>query len=184
MWTISVIFYLYLDGNIYRIDVAKKSDDIIASGIAFDETASSASGKMGAFIAQGAIGAGSNDEMSSMADTITMIDMSDGTITELKADPGYKIRLLGFIGEDLISGQLKITDKTITPLGMPFIPHVVHKDHRRRRHGKKGVLGARVLYLRCGDRRIDHIYRPDGKKCGRQLHGDRGQPDNEQHRGE
>ena len=45
-------FYLYLDGNIYRIDVAKKSDDIIASGIAFDETASSASGKMGAFIAQ------------------------------------------------------------------------------------------------------------------------------------
>ena len=115
-------FYLYLDGNIYRIDVAKKSDDIIASGIAFDETASSASGKMGAFIAQDAIGAGSNDEMSSMADTITMIDMSDGTITDLKADPGYKIRLLGFIGEDLISGQLKITDKTITPLGMPFIP--------------------------------------------------------------
>ena len=115
-------FYLYLDGNIYRIDVGRKSDDVIASGIAFDDTASSASGKMGAFIAKNIIGAGSDDEMNSMADVITMIDMSDGTITDLKADPGYKIRLLGFIGEDLISGQMKITDKMVTPLGMPFTP--------------------------------------------------------------
>lgn len=115
-------FYLYLDGNVYRIDVARKSNDVIASGIAFDDTASSDSGKMGAFIARESIGAGSAEEMSSMADAITLIDMSDGAVTELKADPGYKIRLLGFIGEDLIAGQLKITDKTITPLGMPFTP--------------------------------------------------------------
>ncbi|MCR5774532.1 MAG: hypothetical protein K6G42_05560 [Lachnospiraceae bacterium] len=115
-------FYLYLDGDIYRIDVARKSADVIASGLAFDETASSSSGKIGAFIAKDAIGAGSSEEISSTADAITLIDMSDGTMTDVKADPGYKIRLLGFIGEDMISGQLKITDKTITSLGIPFTP--------------------------------------------------------------
>ncbi|MBR1523161.1 MAG: hypothetical protein IJ641_01770 [Lachnospiraceae bacterium] len=115
-------FYLYIDGSIYRINVAQKSVEIIASGVAFDETASSASGKIGAYIAGDEIGAGSSEDISSMADAITLIDMSDGRMTDVHSDPGCKIRLLGFIGEDMISGQLRIADKTITPLGMPFTP--------------------------------------------------------------
>ena len=114
--------YLYLDGDIYRIDVARKSADIIASGIYFDETASSASGEIGAFIAAKNVGAGSDDDISSSSDSITLLDMSDGHAVDINADPGYKIRLLGFIGEDLVYGQLKLTDKAITPLGMPFTP--------------------------------------------------------------
>ncbi|MBQ9360506.1 MAG: hypothetical protein IJT96_05670 [Lachnospiraceae bacterium] len=115
-------FYLYLDGTIYRINISRRSQDVIASGILFDEAVSSASGKIGAFISKESVGAGSDEDISSSADAITLLDMSDGSITEIKADSGFKIRILGFIGEDLISGQLRVTDKTVSPLGMPFTP--------------------------------------------------------------
>ena len=112
--------YLFLDGTVYRIDVLRKSPEIVAQGVAFDGTASSESGKIGAFIAADTVGAGSGD--SSSSDTITLIDMSDGSMTDIHADPGCKLKLLGFIGEDLISGQMRLTDKTITALGTPFVP--------------------------------------------------------------
>lgn len=115
-------FYLYLDGDIYRIDVTRKTAEIIASGLSFDETASSASGKIGAFMVKGDLGAGSNEEASSTTNSITLLNMADGSRREITPDPGYRITLLGFIGEDLISGQHRIDDNAVTPLGMPFTP--------------------------------------------------------------
>lgn len=115
-------FYLYLDGDIYKIDVTRKTADVIASGLAFDETASSASGKIGAFMDKGDLGAGSDKNTAEGSDSITLLDMSNGTMKEVQPDPGYSITLLGFIGEDMISGQYKATDNAVTPLGMPFSP--------------------------------------------------------------
>ncbi len=118
----SGIFYLYLDGQIYSIDVARKTATILASGVAFDETASSASSRIGAFVSRESVGAGSSDDSTEYADTIKLIDMSDGSTKEIKADPGHKIRLLGFIGEDLVSGQIDLNDKSVTPLGVTYTP--------------------------------------------------------------
>ncbi len=118
----SGIFYLYLDGRIYSVNVARKTANVIASDIAFDETASSASSRIGAFISRGNVGAGSDESRTEYADSITLIDMSTGATSGLKADPGCKIRLLGFIGEDMISGQIDLNDKVITPLGTAYTP--------------------------------------------------------------
>ena len=116
------IFYLYLDGRIYSVNIARKTATILASDIAFDETASSASSRIGAFISREAVGAGSSEDVTEYADTIKIVDMSDGTMKEVKADPGCKIRLLGFIGEDMISGQIDLNDKVTTPLGVAYTP--------------------------------------------------------------
>ncbi len=116
------IFYLYLDGDIYSINVARKTATILASGVAFDEAASSASSKIGAFVSRENVGAGSSEDASQYADTIKLLDMSDGSTREVKADPGCKISLLGFIGEDLVSGQTDPNDKAITPLGVAYTP--------------------------------------------------------------
>lgn len=118
----SGIFYLYLDGDIFSIDVARKTAKSIASGVAYDETASSASSRIGAFISRTNVGAGSAGDATEYADTITMIDMSGGSMTNVTADPGCKLRLLGFIGEDMIYGQIAPTDKVISPLGVAYTP--------------------------------------------------------------
>ncbi len=115
-------FYLYLDGGLYCINVDRKSVETIASGIAFDDVASSESGKIGAYVVGGLVGAGSETDSQAPKDTISLIDMSTGTYIPVKADPGYHLNLLGFIGEDLVFGQMMPTDTITSTIGVDFTP--------------------------------------------------------------
>ena len=115
-------FYLYIDGGVYLIDVARKSAELIASGIAFDEVASSGSGCISAYVANDEVGAGSDISIDDSASDITLLDMESGSSIDVEAPPGYSMRLLGFIGEDLVYGRMKATDNIISPLGVSFTP--------------------------------------------------------------
>jgi hypothetical protein len=115
-------FYLYIDGGVYLIDVGRKTAELIASGIAFDEVASSSSGRISAYVANDEVGAGSDMSNDDSTSDITLLNMESGSSTDIQAPPGCSIRLLGFIGEDLVYGLLNATDNIISPLGISFTP--------------------------------------------------------------
>ena len=115
-------FYLYIDGGVYRINVGRKSAEMLASGIAFDEVFSSGNGRIAAFIAEENVGAGSELDAGEPSNDITLLDMSDGSTRKIYSDPGYRLKLLGFIEEDLIYGRLKATDSITSSVGVSFTP--------------------------------------------------------------
>ncbi|MCR5747326.1 MAG: hypothetical protein K6G03_06420 [Lachnospiraceae bacterium] len=115
-------FYLYIDGGVYRINVGRKSSETIASGIAFDEVYSSDSGKIGAYIAEEVVGAGSEKDAGDSGNDITLLDMSDGSSHKISSDPGCRLNLLGFIGDDLVYGSSRATDSITSCIGVSFTP--------------------------------------------------------------
>ncbi len=115
-------FYLYLDGGLYCINVNSKTISALATGVAFDDVASSSSGKIGAYIDGAAVGAGSDSGAGIASGTLSLINMSTGVTTPIHADPGYQSELLGFIGEDLVFGQLSPADSITSTIGVSFTP--------------------------------------------------------------
>lgn len=98
-------FRLLVNGEVYGIDILERQVEKLISGLMQDCYASSASGRQFAWME----GKDPYD-----ADTITVMDMETLATREITVGKGKRLKLLGFMGEDLAYGiaDLKKIDTT------------------------------------------------------------------------
>lgn len=93
--------YLYIETNLYEIDLASASYKIVKDSIAPDCFVVSKSQASVAWM----------DEMSEYGSThITAMSLETGQTLQISAEEGQKIRALGFINEDLVCGVANDSD--------------------------------------------------------------------------
>lgn len=88
-------FYMVLDGNVYAINMETREAESVVSGLNVNCYAGSGSGKWFAWMKE-------NDLYAS--NTITLINLDTRETREITAPGGKKLRVLGFIEEDLVYG--------------------------------------------------------------------------------
>lgn len=94
-------FYMVLDGNVYGINMETRQVESIVSGLKVGCYTGSRSGKWFAWVKE-------NDLYNSS--TIQIIDLDTREMTEVASPGGQKLRVLGFIEEDLVYGLAKDGD--------------------------------------------------------------------------
>ena len=98
------MFYFYYDGNVYGVDTTSFELVTVAGNLENSEFAASQSGRY--IVYQDSSG----EEGPYESERISFVDLSDDKSLEL-TESGRKLRVLGFIGEDLIYG---LTDPNVT----------------------------------------------------------------------
>lgn len=98
------MFYFYYDGNVYGVDTTSFELVTVAGNLENSEFAASQSGRYIAYQDS------SGEEGPYESERISFVDLSDDKSLEL-TESGRKLRVLGFIGEDLIYG---LTDPNVT----------------------------------------------------------------------
>ena len=104
----SDIFYAMLDQNIYAIDLTNKTASLVVDNIGAGEYKISRSESIIAW----------QNNLSSLK----LMSLSDRVESEIKADPGDHIILLGFMGEDLVYGLCHTSDVGVDTIGNPLYP--------------------------------------------------------------
>ena len=100
------IFYAMLDQNIYAVDLITKSASLVVDNIGAGEYKISRSESIIAW----------QSDLSSLK----LMNLSNRAESEIKADPGDYIILLGFMGEDLIYGLCHTSDVGVDTIGNPL----------------------------------------------------------------
>ncbi|WP_051154983.1 hypothetical protein [Butyrivibrio sp. NC2007] len=100
------IFYVMLDQNIYAIDLLGKSASLVAQNIGAGEYKISRSESTIAW--------------QSDLKSLKLMNLSNRVESEIKADPGDHIILLGFMGEDLVYGLCHASDVGVDTMGNPL----------------------------------------------------------------
>src|SRR5699024_10488065 len=88
-------FFILVDGSIYAINLETRQTEILSSGIAPDCFVSSDTGAHAAWLKE-------NEAYGSR--TIVVMDLDTRETTEISCEDTEYIRLLGFMGEDVIYG--------------------------------------------------------------------------------
>ena len=108
-------FYLYLNGNICRIDLNTREYEEVVSDISEECCMVSRGNKFVAWQKEGALYA---------SESIEILDMETGARRSIQAKEGFYLQALGFMDTDLIYGEARkediqkdITGKTIFPMG-------------------------------------------------------------------
>lgn len=94
-------FYLYLDGNILRIDLNTREYEYIVTGIEKESCMVSSDGRCVAWHQENSLYESS---------TITVLNLETGARRSVSAQEGYYIRALGFMGTDFIYGEARQSD--------------------------------------------------------------------------
>ena len=102
------VFYAMLDQNIYAIDLLDKTASLVVDNIGAGEYKISQSE--------------SNIAWQSNLQSLSLLNLSNKVRSEIKAESGEHIILLGFMGEDLVYGLCRSTDVTTDRLGNPIYP--------------------------------------------------------------
>ncbi len=102
----SDIFYVMLDQNIYAVDLVDKTATSVVAGIG--------SGSYKVSESMSTIAWQSNDLKS-----LNMMDLSNQIISEVSADEDDYIRVLGFMGEDMVFGLVHQEDVLADQMGNP-----------------------------------------------------------------
>lgn len=109
------ILYLYLHGNICRIDLNTRSYEEIVTGIGEENCLISEDGHLAAW---------QREKTLDGSEAIEILNLETGSKRSVSAEEGFYIRALGFMGTDLIYGQARkedivkdITGKNVFPMG-------------------------------------------------------------------
>lgn len=94
-------FYLYLDGNILRIDLNTLMYETVASGIEEESCMVSSDGRWAAWHPESTVYG---------AAAVSVLNLETGTERTVAAQEGYYIRALGFMGTDFIYGEARQSD--------------------------------------------------------------------------
>lgn len=105
--------YVHLDNIVYRIDVAARTYEELLTITQEDSMMASADQKV--LVWQ----TGSDSYHGS---SLAVMNLVNDTIHEIPAGDGNAIKLLGFIGEDIIYGLAKLEDITEDAMGRTFFP--------------------------------------------------------------
>lgn len=106
-------FYVYVDGNVYGIDLAARQAELLVSGIKVDCYGSSRSGKYFAWM---------DGEDAYHADSIHILNLDTMERQEVSCGADERIRLLGFLEEDAVYGVANASDVNTEHEGMEFFP--------------------------------------------------------------
>ena len=111
--------YLYLDGNICRIDLNKRSYEEIVTGIGEESCLISEDGHLAAW---------QREKTLNESEAIEVLNLETYSRQVVKAKDGFYIRVLGFMGTDLIYGEARkedivkdVTGNYIFPMGQVTI---------------------------------------------------------------
>lgn len=93
--------YFLMNGTLYHVDCSEGTSEVVASGFNSDNFAvSSDSSKI----------AWQNGDSSWYGDSLTVMNFANGEKTQKDPEDGSVIRLVGFVGDDLVYGLGKSTD--------------------------------------------------------------------------
>ena len=106
-------FYLLVDGEVYGIDMTTRQVTSIASGLAAECYGGSASGKQFAWTKE-------NEMYNSK--TIMVMDLDNHDTREISCGDNERIKILGFIDEDLVYGVANAADINISHVGNEIFP--------------------------------------------------------------
>ncbi len=106
-------FFILVDGSIYAINLETRQTEILSSGIAPDCFVSSDTGAHAAWLKE-------NEAYGSR--TIVVMDLDTRETTEISCEDTEYIRLLGFMGEDVIYGIADAADVNTEHEGMEQFP--------------------------------------------------------------
>lgn len=87
--------YLMLNGSIFHVDLEDKRSDTVVQGLGESSYRAAEDGSMLAWQEDGDLSDGT---------TLILMDLNSGETSRIKAGAGYRIRPLGFMGQDLIYG--------------------------------------------------------------------------------
>lgn len=107
------IFFMLMDGNVYRVNMDSKKVDTVASGLDDNRFVSSVDNSMIAW-------QDSTDQ--TYGDTIRWYALNAAEPIEVKAPAGELIIPLGFMDSDLIYGLARLSDITTDPSGSTMVP--------------------------------------------------------------
>lgn len=109
------ILYLYLDGNICRIDLNTRSYEEIVEGIGEESCLISEDGHLIAW---------QREKSLNESEAVEILNLETNRKRTVEAEEGFRIRALGFMGTDFIYGEARkeditksITGSTIFPMG-------------------------------------------------------------------
>jgi len=109
----SGIFYLMLGGNIYAVNLQTKDYTVVVSGLTEENYKVSKSNKM-------IVWQEGKDQYSSR--TLKLLNLGTEKATEISAEPGEYVSLLGFMDEDLIYGFARQEDIVSNHAGSTTFP--------------------------------------------------------------
>lgn len=142
-------FYLYLDGNIIRIDLNTMEYETIVSGIEEESCMVSSDGRFAAWHQENSLYASS---------AVTILDLETGTSRSVSAQDGYYIQALGFMGTDFIYGEARQSDVQQDIAGNITFPMgrvvIQDKDGNELRSSDYESRGKYVVSISIEDNRI------------------------------
>ncbi len=127
-------FFLYESGTVYRVNVENQSCEIIASGLDEQRFAANDDDDMIAWQPE--------SDISAYA-TLELMALDSERIVEIRAKEQDLLIPLGFIGDDLVYGELHKSDLSFSPAGDPITPMyalcIVDENGRLlREHSREG----------------------------------------------
>jgi hypothetical protein len=107
------IFYLVLDRQLIAVDLNNLSTNVLIRNLKENCYQVSESNRYFAWVP---------DDKEYESDTISLMDLSDGSVYEIKEDDSYALRPLGFIGDDFIYGAAKQSKVVVAAAGNTVFP--------------------------------------------------------------
>lgn len=107
------ILYLYLQGNICRIDLKTRSYEEVVTGIAEECCMMSEDGRLAAWQREGTL---------NESEAVEILNLETNRKRTVNAEEGFYIRALGFMGTDFIYGEARKEDVTKSITGSFVFP--------------------------------------------------------------
>ena len=107
------LLYILAGGTLYKIDLKKDEQTILAENLKEGQYTVSADGHLIAYQESGSL---------NTAEKVNVLNLKSGEESNVSAKPGEAIRPLGFIGEDFVYGYLRAADLGRTAAGEEVLP--------------------------------------------------------------
>lgn len=107
------ILYVLAGGNLYRIDMEKNEQTMLAEGLTDEQYVVSDDGSLLAYQPEGTL---------ERARQTVVLNLATEETYTMAAPDGEAIRPLGFIGQDFVCGYVKESNRGKTPVGEELLP--------------------------------------------------------------